>query len=334
MLIINGMYGEGGGQILRTSVALSALTKTPIGITNIRKKRQNPGLRAQHISAVKAVGELCNAEIKGLEIASTEMEFYPREISDRKFVIDIGTAGSIPLVLQALTIASIRNNVEVEITGGTDVRFAPSIDYVKFVTLPILRIVGINAQIEILKRGYYPKGGGKVRAIIEKTKEFNRINFTEKGKISEIFGVSHASNMLKGRYVAERQKDAAEKILKNTNLNLDKLWIKKEYANTFSTGSGITLFAKVGNSVVGACSLGEMNKKAEDVGIECAKNLINEIKSDTGIDSHTGDQIIPYLALAKGKVKIKKTMHAITNIYIVNLFGFEVEERNKIVECK
>ncbi|OQX21741.1 MAG: RNA 3'-terminal-phosphate cyclase [Candidatus Altiarchaeales archaeon A3] len=331
MLVIDGSYGEGGGQILRTSVALSALTKTPIKITNLRKRRQNPGLRAQHISAIKAVGKLCNADIKGMEIGSTEMEFYPGEISDKKWTIDIGTAGSIPLVLQALLITAIHNDVEVEITGGTDVRFAPSIDYVKFVTLPILKVIGLNAEIEILKRGYYPNGGGKVKIVIKKMDKFERINFTEKGKISEIYGISHASVSLKGRNVAERQKIAAEKFLKDINIRAE---IKEEYADTFSTGSGITLFAKTEKTIIGACSLGEINRKAEDVGIECAKNLISEIRSDTGVDSHISDQIIPYIALAKGKAKINTTMHAMTNIYTVNLFGFDVREKNGVVECE
>ncbi len=333
MLIIDGLYGEGGGQILRTSVALSALTKTPIRIINIRKKRENPGLRAQHISAIKAVGKLCDADIRGLSIGSGEIEFEPKEISDKKFTIDIGTAGSIPLVLQALVIATIHNDVGVEITGGTDVRFAPSIDYVKFVTLPILKVIGLNVEIEILKRGYYPKGGGKVRIVIKKADKFERINFTEKGKISEIYGISHASADLKRRNVAEKQKVAAEKFLRGENL-CTQIEISEEYANTFSTGSGITLVARTEKIIIGACSLGEVNKKAEDVGTDCAKNLINEIKNDTGVDSHTSDQIIPYLALAKGKAKIRTTMHAMTNIHVVNLFGFNVKEKEGVVECE
>jgi len=333
MLVIDGSYGEGGGQILRTSIALSTITKIPIRIINIRKKRPNQGLRAQHTSAIKAVGKICNADIKGMKIGSTEIEFYPGKISDRKWEIDIGTAGSIPLVLQALLIANIYNNAEVEITGGTDVRFAPSIDYVKFVTLPILKTIGLNVEIEILKRGYYPKGGGKVRIVIKKADKLNCINFTEKGKFSEIYGISHASDVLKDRNVAERQKNAAEKILRAKNL-CDKIEITNEYTNTFSIGGGITMFAKTENSIIGACSLGEVNKKAEDVGIECAKNLINEIKGPAGVDSHMSDQIIPYIAFAKGKARIEKTMHAITNIYVVNLFGFNVKENNSIVECE
>ncbi len=333
MLIIDGLYGEGGGQILRTSVALSALTKTPIRIINIRKKRQNPGLRAQHISAINAVGKLCEADIRGLNIGSCEIEFEPKEISDKKFTLDIGTAGSIPLVLQALMLAAINNNVELEITGGTDVRFAPSIDYVKFVTLPILKTIGLNAEIEILKRGYYPKGCGKVRLMIKKVNKFSPVDFTEKCKISEIYGISHASADLKSRNVAGRQKNAAEKILRGENL-CTHIEMEEEYANTFSTGSGITLVARTEKSVIGACSLGEVNKKAEDVGIECAKNLINEIRNDAGVDSHTSDQIIPYIALAKGKAKISTTMHAMTNIYTVNLFGFNVKEKDGVVECE
>jgi len=119
MLIIDGSYGEGGGQIVRTAVSLSALTKIPVKIINIRSKRKNPGIRAQHLNAIKAVADLCNAKVKNLIMGSEQIEFIPDEISDRKIFIDIETAGSISLVLQALFIASIFNNVEVEIKGGS-----------------------------------------------------------------------------------------------------------------------------------------------------------------------------------------------------------------------
>lgn len=335
MLTIDGSYGEGGGQILRTSVAFSALTKKPIKIINIRKKRENPGLKAQHLNAVKSIASLCDAEVRNLTLNSMEIEFIPKEISDKKFFVDIGTAGSISLVLQALFISSIFNNIEVKIIGGTDVEHAPSIDYVKNVLLPILNFFGIKVELEILQRGYYPKGNGIVNVKIYKTENLKSINLTEKGKILEIYGISHSSLQLKSRNVAERQKFSAEKILRkflnkfNHNIPIN---IKVEYCKTLSAGSGITLIARTENSFFGSCTLGKIGKTSESVGEECAKNLISELERGGAVDSYMSDQIIPYIALAKGKVKINElTMHAKTNLHIVNLFGFNVKVEGNLI---
>jgi RNA 3'-terminal phosphate cyclase (ATP) len=160
---IDGSFGEGGGQVLRTAVALSALLGREVHIKNIRAKRPNPGLRAQHMTAVKAVAALCDAETIGLEIESTELSFMPRKIVSGSFKFDVGTAGSISLVLQALMPAGAFSSggTEFEITGGTDVRWSPTIDYVRFVILPMLSRLGYAAELKLIRRGHYPKGGGK-----------------------------------------------------------------------------------------------------------------------------------------------------------------------------
>lgn len=339
MLIIDGSYGEGGGQILRTSIALSALTKIPVKIINIRSKRKNPGLRAQHLNAIKAVAELCNAQLKNLNIGSEEIEFIPQEISDKKIYIDIGTAGSISLVLQSLFIASIFNDVEVEIKGGTDVKNAPTTDYLQYVVCPILNLFGIHIQLKTLQRGYYPEGNGLVSARIYKTEKLKPVNLTERGKILKIYGFSHASEQLRIRKVAERQKNICEKVLKdflNYRFNYEiPVRITEEYSSTLSAGSGITLVARTENSFLGATALGEIGKTSEQVGDECAKNLISEIQKGGSVDSYMSDQIIPYVGIAKGKVKINElTMHAETNLYIVNLFKFNVKNRGKLIYCE
>ena len=142
-IIIDGSYLEGGGQIIRTAVSLSALTQKPVKIINIRKKRKNKGLAPQHVSAVKAVKKLCNAEVYGLNVGSEELTFIPSKLAPKDFTIDIGTAGSISLVIQTLLPLSLGINKKftVKIKGGTDVKRAPPIDYVKNVTLKILEIL-------------------------------------------------------------------------------------------------------------------------------------------------------------------------------------------------
>ena len=156
MISIDGSHGEAGGQILRTAVALSAVTQKPCKVFNIRKGRCNPGLQAQHLAGVKAVGKLCDAKIEGLELGSESIEFYPNEIKDGLVEIDIGTAGAISLVLQSMMIPAIhcKNKIDIKIKGGTMVKWAPTVGYIQNVTLPMLRKMGYNGGIKILKHGF------------------------------------------------------------------------------------------------------------------------------------------------------------------------------------
>ncbi|MCK5251356.1 MAG: RNA 3'-terminal phosphate cyclase, partial [Thermoplasmata archaeon] len=165
MVHIDGSLGEGGGQVLRVSVALSAATGTPVRITDIRANRKNPGLRPQHVAAVRAVADLCEAETRGLEIGSRKLEFHPRDIPSGTVKVDVGTAGSVTLVLQAVLgalSAPGAGPAEVTITGGTDVIIAPSWDYFAHVLVPTLGRAGLDMDMECQRRGFYPKGGGKV----------------------------------------------------------------------------------------------------------------------------------------------------------------------------
>jgi len=345
MISIDGSKGEGGGQILRTAIAFSALTKEPVKIFNIRAKRKNPGLKAQHLTAIEAVGKICNAKIFGNTLNSKEIEFYPNEIKSESFSVNIGTAGAITLVLQALMIPAmkIKKRIKIQLKGGTDVKFSPSIDYTKFVTLPLLKkLFGYNAKIELIRRGYFPKGNGKVIMEIfpikEKDKENKEgeINLINRGKILSLNGISHAHIALQEKKVARRQARTARSLLYNylCKLNPDiKVEIKQEYCHASSYGSGITLWLKTENSILGASSLGEKGKSSEIVGQEVAKNLLEEIKgTNAAIDSHMADQIVPYLALTSGRISISKiTEHTKTNVAVVNKFGFNVKIKGNIL---
>ncbi|RLI95007.1 MAG: RNA 3'-phosphate cyclase [Candidatus Altiarchaeales archaeon] len=340
MIQIDGSIGEGGGQILRTSIAMSAITQTPVRIFNIRAKRRNPGLRAQHLHAIKSVKNLCNARVINARIGSTEIEFIPNEISGGRFNIDVGTAGSVTLVLQALMLPALvaKDSTIIKIRGGTDVKWSPPIDYLRFVTLPILRKFGYNAEIELIRRGYYPTGGGMVRIKIEPS-SLERIELMDKGKILCIGGISHAHLSLKNSDVAKRlAMSARSTIYDNINYNIDfigNIRISEEYVNSDSVGAGITLWAETENSRIGSSSIGEKGKRAETVGREAGEFLSNEIKSDSGIDRFMGDQIVPYIALAGGRVRVSKiTKHAETNIEIIKKFGFDINLEGNIIESK
>lgn len=334
MIVIDGSKGEGGGQVLRTTIALSALTGKPVRVTNIRAKRPKSGLQAQHITAVKTVAELTGATTKGLSIGSPEVEFYPRDIRGTSFRVDIGTAGSVTLVLQALMIASTQaqSKVEVDITGGTDVNWSPPIDYLRFVTLPILKKHGYNAAIKLFKRGFYPKGGGRVRVEIS-PKPLEGIKLVDAGEIVGIQGISFAHSRLRDGRVAERQKEAALRIIK-AKFGKIEADIAEEYVDSLSLGSGIVLWVQRENSRLGADSLGERGKRSELVGEEAARDLLEEINSGACLDRYMADQIVPYLALAGGRASISQiTRHTTTHIEVVKTFGFKVELKDKILEA-
>lgn len=315
MIEIDGSYGEGGGQILRTSTALAALLGQPIKITRIRARRRNPGLAQQHLTGIKALQRICNAKLSGAKLGSTEIEFAPGEIKGGKYEIDIGTAGSVTLVLQSLMLplAFADSETELQIKGGTDVRWSPPSDYLANVFIPTLRKLGYHAEFEILARGYYPKGSGKIRLKAAPSKNFKPLVLEERGKLIEIKGAAHSLNL--PCHIVERAAIAAKKVLAGQECG-----IRLECGKNFSTGCGIALWANYENTALGASALGEIGKPAEKVGEEAALELASEMRSRATLDVHAGDQIVPYLALASGESRFtvrELSGHLKTNIFVV-----------------
>jgi len=327
MIEIDGSIGEGGGQILRTAIALSAILGEDIRIINIRKNRPNPGLKAQHLHAVKAVAKIANARVNGLKLGSQELIFKPQKISAGQFTIDVGTAGSISLVLQALlpVLVFANNESKIEIIGGTDTKWAPPIDYLRFVFKRYLEYMGVDVSMDIIKRGHYPKGGGRVVVKTKPVGKLKSINVTDQGTIRNIKGISHAVKL--PRHVAERQANEATKEIRKSlspDINVE-ITIEHHINNMhLGPGSGIVLWTESDTlSVVGSDSLGERGKRAEKVGFEAAKQLINVIKKGAAIDFHMCDMLLPWLSLANGESQLlapDMTLHAQTNIEIIKLF--------------
>lgn len=326
MLEVPGDLLEGGGQIIRTTLALSALTGKPVSITKIREKRPNPGLRAQHLIAAKALAATCNAETSELTIGARQVRFIPHNHVGGKFMFDVGTAGSIPLILQALMPAAAYapSPAEFELTGGTDVRWSPSIDYLRLTQLPLLRNMGYDATIQVHRRGHYPKGGGQVSVHIEPSRTLKAVRWLERGQLTQIDGISHCVRL--PSHVAERQANAAKARLSSsgfTNFNIrTETYVPNEDPH-LAPGSGLTLIAKfTSGAMIGADSLGERGKPAESVGTEAATDLLKEISSNVPVDKHMGDIIIPYLAVADGVSEIQVseiTPHTITNIKVAEM---------------
>ncbi len=336
---IDGSLGEGGGQALRTSTALSALVNEPVKIFNIRAKRSEPGLKAQHATAINALARITQANVSGVKVGSSTITFHPDRPQGGSFKFDIGTAGSISLVLQTLMpcAAFAQSPTEIEIRGGTDVAWSPPLDYITKVVLPLLMKMGYRSEIVLVRRGHYPRGGGLVRAVIEPIKKLLPLNLTERGEILSIKGISHAVRL--PQHVAQRQADSAENKLKRAgfkDVEIKLEWCEKEKDPHLAPGSGVVLWAETeSGSIIGGDALGERGKPAEKVGEEAAEKLLKEIEREAPIDSHLGDMLIPYLAVADGKSKIKVTeltLHLLSNITVTEKIlnvKFEVEGKEK-----
>lgn len=314
MIKIDGSYGEGGGQILRSAVALSCIAGEDVEIYNIRANRPKPGLKAQHMKGVEAAKLLCDADVEGLRIGSTRLVFRPGKVRVRDLKIDIGTAGSIALILQTILPPLLHTGKECRliITGGTDVSWSPSIDYFRFVTAKVLEEMGAKVNVELIRRGYYPKGGGEVIIEIGETTLTGR-KFSEK-KTDVVYGVSHCSNL--PAHVAERQARTAKKILESNGYSAE---IKTEVSRGFSTGSGITLFTTYKGSV----ALGEKGKPAERVGEEAAHEILEELNRRGAFDRHLADQVMIPAVVAKGETEYTATeitLHTRSNAYVINSF--------------
>src|SRR5437879_3765832 len=218
MIEVDGSFGEGGGQVLRTAVALAAVLSKEIHVFNIRVGRAEPGIRPQHMTGVKAANELCSGNLEGLKVGSREFTFKPGKLRVGSHRFDVGTAGSVTLVLQTLMpiLAFAPGAIQLEITGGTDVKWSPPIDYVRLVMLPILKKVGYHGELELVRRGHYPKGGGLVKFSSGGASKLRATRFEKPGSVSKIYGVSHAVAL--PRHVAERQAAAARRNLEEAKL--------------------------------------------------------------------------------------------------------------------
>jgi RNA 3'-terminal phosphate cyclase (ATP) len=321
MIEVDGSFGEGGGQVLRTSVALAAVLSKNIHVFNIRAGRAQPGLRAQHMTGVKAAAQLCSGNLEELEVGSTEFVFKPGKLKAGTFRFDVGTAGSVTLVLQTLMpiMAFAPGRVQLEITGGTDVKWSPPIDYLRLVTLPILKKIGYHGELELVKRGHYPKGGGLVRFSITGPSTLQQLIGDRPGAVSRIFGISHAVAL--PRHVAERQAAVARKSLEEARLPSPSIDIEViDDRRPLGPGSGIVLSSETQNgNVLGADALGERGRPAEEVGSTAGQILVEEVESGAFLDRHMGDIIVPYLVLAKGisEVSISRvTQHTRTNVKV------------------
>ena len=329
MLEIDGSHGEGGGQILRTSIALSSVLNEPVKISNIRANRPTAGLAPSHVTSIEAVAQISDAEVDGLFQGSKEIVFKPGQLTGGDYESDIGTAGSISLVVQSCLLPAIlsKSRTRLTVTGGTDVRWSPPIDFMRLVHLPMLQKFGPTFDLEISARGFYPEGGGKVGVEIFPTARLSPIVLDSQGKVLSIEGIAYAQNL--PEHVVLRMRHSALKQL----LDFREVRIESDLRKGNSTGAGIVASARCMNTVLGASALGAKGVKSEALGEDCAADLVETIGSGATVDEHMLDQILPYMALAgAGSVVLAEelTNHARTNIWVIERFLGEMFEVTQV----
>ena len=315
-LKINGGYGEGGGQIIRSAIALSCITNQPIHLENIRKNRKVIGLRPQHLTAITILQKISNAKVIGAEIGSTELKFIPENVTSLELSEDIGTAGSISLILQVLipVVAISQKKLVLTIKGGTDVPWSPSMDYTQHILREAYSRMGIEFSLELKKRGYYPKGGGEIELQVYPSKLKPTLFSKRKNNLVRLICTFSKLSQKKIENEIKRiKKELSEK----------KFVVETEIKNedAIDSGSSLLIYSKDENSIIGIDSL--FDKKTEKFDIDLDKFMNNSF----GVDANLADMIVVPASLGEGKTTFQVreiTKHLETNLFVTS----------KITGCK
>jgi len=331
-VVIDGAHGEGGGQILRTALTLSAITGRPFRIEHIRALRRNPGLAAQHLTAVRSAAALCSARLSGDTLGSSFLEFVPEApVAAGNYVFDVslaregGSAGAVTLVLQTvlLPLALAANDSRIELRGGTHMAWSPPFDHVRDVWLPALARLGIWATVELTAWGWYPVGKGEVHASIlgvgAGPAVLKPLELENRGPLLRIHGRAVAANL--PAHIPQRMADRARSLLMElgVELRIEPLRVRAACA-----GAGIFLTSEYSNLNCGFSAIGEVGKPSEQVAEEAAGALLAHHASLAALDRHLGDQILLPLCFAGGSSRFSVeeiTRHLETNAWVIERFG-------------
>ena len=327
MIELDASIGEGGGQVLRYSLALASITGRDVRLRNVRVKRERPGLQHQHLAALRLLASLTRAYVEGDELGSTEVYFRPSGIFGGRYSVDVGTAGSVTLVLQSAlpVMAFADSRTEVILRGGTDVPRSPTYDYFRGVFLAHLRRMSYGVEMELVRRGHYPRGGGEVRVIVPGRASLTPLVAERRGAVLRVGGRSHAT--LLPRHVAERQ--AAAALAELRGLGDVPMDVEVEVSERgLGPGSGIALWAEAEGGVLGSDALGRRGKPAEEVGREAARSLLEDLSTGAVLDRHASDMLLPYLMFADGVSSVTGcalTSHARTVVELARRIVPEVK---------
>jgi len=309
LIKIDGAFGEGGGQIVRSAVTLSCLTQKPVEIVNIRKNRRVPGLRPQHLTGIKILAKICNAKVEGLSVGSTTIRFFPSKVTDVQLKEDIGTAGSIPLILQILipAISISKKRLKMSITGGTDVLWSPTSDYTRFVLSEAYARLGIGFHMDIERRGYYPRGGGIVNVEIFPREKISPISLLKRTSKSVKLHCTYSG--ISSRLV-EQEVNEVKNILTNAGLDCD-YQINEESAR--DKGCSFLVYTYDENCVIGSDIINgkDMNGMGQFV--------IRFLESTLGVDQFLSDMLVIPMCLTDGESVFRVnqiTKHLETNLFV------------------
>ena len=327
---IDGSHGEGGGQLLRTVLALAAIKQRDVELHSIRAARPRPGLKAQHLTAVRALASLCGATVEGDELGSRDLRFVPGgPVLPGDYSFDVaaarsgGSAGSATLVLQTLLLplALAGGTSTVRILGGTHVAWSPSFDYAREVWLPALARLGVSAELELVRFGWFPVGQGEIRARIRGRgrRSLAGLELRERGKLVRVSGRAVAANL--PAHIPQRMADRARKLLEAAGIAAQ---IEPLRVRASCPGAGLFLTAEYEGVRSGFGSLGERGKPSETVAEEAVSRLLEHRASGASLDTHLADQLILPLALARAASEVsveRRSSHLTTSAWVVERFG-------------
>jgi RNA 3'-terminal phosphate cyclase (ATP) len=361
---IDGSYGEGGGQVLRTALVLSAITGRPTRVYNIRAERKNPGLAPQHLTGVLAAAQICGALVRGAEIGSTELFFAPgaRAADGSSYKFDVaetagrGSAGSVTLVLQTILLPLVMSGraVGIKLRGGTHVAWSPPFDYFSDVFLPALSKMGVDAGCSLDAWGFYPVGGGEVSVRVAGVradgirspgvrpapagKALRPLRLVDRGGMVHVTGRAVVANLSKD--IADRMARRASDILGEKGIDSE---ISSLRVGGKSTGAGVFLAARYAHTLAGFSALGKRGLPAERVALEACRELFAFHKTGAAVDAHLADQLVLPMSLAAGRSEMtveRVTSHLLTSAHVIRQFvpaaieivGNEDEPGNVVVE--
>ncbi len=341
MIHIDGSYGEGGGQILRSSLSIAAITGQPIQINRIRAGRQKPGLAAQHLTAVRAAAAICHAQVQGDALGSMTLEFIPSSsVQAGTYTFDVsearqgGSAGAITLVLQTILLPLVlaSGNSQVTLRGGTHVSHSPSMTYIEQVYLPMLHRMGVGVEAKLNAWGWYPQGGGEVELLMNGVSKLGGINLVERGDLQQVRGLAVVTEL--PSHIPQRMASRAENLLREAQLKPN---IQPLRAKGIAPGAGLFLTAEYENSESGFGALGRLGLPADKVAQMACEELLKFHQTGAPVDEHLADQLLLPAALASQNSKYwvaEITQHLTTNAWVIEQFGLArvtVDEVDKMV---
>lgn len=334
MIEIDGSQYSGSGTIVRQAVAFSALTGQPVHIINARRGRPKPGLRHQHITVIQAIRELVNGTADGLTSGSQEVLFRPGVLkTGRQYMWDIGTAGSTTMLALAIlpVLAFSSSPVKVELRGGLFQDYAPSVFHLEYIILQVLRRMGLQVELVMVRPGYVPKGDGILQLTVKSSQRpLQSLSLEQAGSIKRLWGIALSSH-LEERKVSERMAQAATAVLEEAGYH-PEIELRHD-RDSHQPGAALGLFANLGNGVrLGADRAGTLRRSAESIGKHVAKQLLEDLKTGATLDRFAADQIVPFAALAGGESRFRVpaiTEHVLTNAWLAERFlGAQIKVEN------